>query len=118
MDDINRQDAIRVHDRSLAFLQRNNEASVKGGEVAIRTAMLINGGAAVAAASLRPRGHWRYPISPTTATRARSTRKFSLGSIRTSSMATAPAGGGYGPSHSTLAQSCGPRWRWSCSSLG
>ena len=48
MDDINRQDAIRVHDRSRAYMELTDEAVIKGGEVAVRTAMLINGGAAVA----------------------------------------------------------------------
>jgi hypothetical protein len=47
MDEISRQDALRVHDRSRKFSETTNEAIVKQGEVAIRTVMLINGGAAV-----------------------------------------------------------------------
>jgi hypothetical protein len=47
MDEISRQDALRVHDRSLKKSQATNEAVVKAGEVAIRTVMLVNGGAAV-----------------------------------------------------------------------
>jgi hypothetical protein len=46
-DDINRQDAIRAHDRSHGFSEAVNEATIKAGEVAIKTLMLINGGAAV-----------------------------------------------------------------------
>jgi hypothetical protein len=48
MDEISREDALRVHDRSRRFSEATNEAVVKAGDVAIRTAMLINGGAAVA----------------------------------------------------------------------
>jgi sulfite exporter TauE/SafE len=47
MDEISRQDALRVHDRSRRYSEATNEAVVKAGEVAIRTAMLVNGGAAV-----------------------------------------------------------------------
>jgi len=47
MDDINRQDALRVHDRSRRVSEATDEATIKAGEVAIRTVMLINGGAAV-----------------------------------------------------------------------
>jgi hypothetical protein len=45
--DINREDAIRAHDRSHAFFDAVNEATIKSGEAAIKTSMLINGGAAV-----------------------------------------------------------------------
>jgi len=48
MDDTNRQDAIREHDRSREYQKATDEAVIKGGELAIRTVMLINGGAAVA----------------------------------------------------------------------
>jgi hypothetical protein len=48
MDEISREDALRVHDRSRKFTETTNEAVVKQGEMAIRAAMLINGGAAVA----------------------------------------------------------------------
>jgi hypothetical protein len=48
MDDTNRQDAIKEHDRSREYQKATDEAVIKGGEVAIRTVMLINGGAAVA----------------------------------------------------------------------
>ena len=47
MDDINRQDALRVHDRSRRVSEATDEATIKAGEVAIRTVMLINGGAAI-----------------------------------------------------------------------
>jgi hypothetical protein len=47
MNEINREDALRVHDRSRRYSEAINEAVVKAGDVAIRTAMLINGGAAV-----------------------------------------------------------------------
>lgn len=46
-DDFNRQDAIRAHDRSHTFATAVNEATIKAGEVATRTLILINGGAAV-----------------------------------------------------------------------
>jgi hypothetical protein len=48
MDDNNRQDAIRAHDSSRAYQERMQEAVIKAGKVAIRTALLINGGAAIA----------------------------------------------------------------------
>jgi hypothetical protein len=47
-DEIRREDALRVHDRSRRVSEATNEAVIKAGEVAIRTVMLINGGAAVA----------------------------------------------------------------------
>jgi hypothetical protein len=48
MNDINREDALRVHDRSRRVSEATDEAIIKAGEMAIRTVMLINGGAAVA----------------------------------------------------------------------
>jgi hypothetical protein len=45
--DPRREDALRVHDRSRRISEAFNEAVIKAGEVAIRTVMLINGGAAV-----------------------------------------------------------------------
>jgi hypothetical protein len=48
MDEISREDALRVHDRSRRVSEATNEAVIKAGEVAIRTVMLVNGGAAVA----------------------------------------------------------------------
>jgi hypothetical protein len=46
-DDITRQDAIRVHDRTYRVSEALREATIKAGEVAIKTLMLVNGGAAV-----------------------------------------------------------------------
>jgi hypothetical protein len=46
-DEIRREDALRVHDRSRNYSVATNDAVVKAGEVAIKTVMLINGGAAV-----------------------------------------------------------------------
>jgi hypothetical protein len=46
--DPRREDALRVHDRSRRISEATNEAVIKAGEVAIRTVMLVNGGAAVA----------------------------------------------------------------------
>jgi hypothetical protein len=46
--DPRREDALRVHDRSRSYSEATNEAVMKAGEVAIRTVMLVNGGAAVA----------------------------------------------------------------------
>jgi len=48
-DDINRQDAMRAHDRSHGVSEALNEATIKAGEAAIKTLMLVNGGAAVSA---------------------------------------------------------------------
>lgn len=45
--EMNRQDAQRVHDKLDEFHKQVNEASVKGGELALRMALIINGGAAV-----------------------------------------------------------------------
>jgi hypothetical protein len=47
MTDDNRQDAVRAHDRAHGVSEALNEATLKAGEVPIRTVMLINGGAAV-----------------------------------------------------------------------
>src|SRR5437016_8648142 len=46
-DDITRQDAMRAHDRSHGVSEALNEAAIKAGETAIKTLMLVNGGAAV-----------------------------------------------------------------------
>jgi hypothetical protein len=46
--DPRREDALREHDRSRRITEATNEAVIKAGEVAIRTVMLVNGGAAVA----------------------------------------------------------------------
>lgn len=40
--------AERYHDRNLTFLVKNNEDAVNAGNVAMRTLVLINGGAAIA----------------------------------------------------------------------
>lgn|SRR5262249_10710794 len=45
--EINRQDAQRAHDRLGDFFQSVNESAVRGGDAALRAALLINGGAAV-----------------------------------------------------------------------
>jgi hypothetical protein len=45
--DPRREDALREHDRSRRVSEAINEAVIKAGEVAIRTVMLVNGGAAV-----------------------------------------------------------------------
>jgi hypothetical protein len=47
-DEIRREDALRVHDRSRRMSEAVNDAVIKAGDVAIRTVMLVNGGAAVA----------------------------------------------------------------------
>jgi hypothetical protein len=47
MDEISRQDALRVHDRSRRVSETTDQATIKAGEIAIRTVMLVNGGAAV-----------------------------------------------------------------------
>ena len=47
-DDLRREDAKRAHDAEGEFGKQNNEAAINSGAVAIRTAFLINGGAAVA----------------------------------------------------------------------
>jgi hypothetical protein len=46
-DDVSRQDAMRAHDRTYRVSEALREATIKGGEVAIKTLMLVNGGAAV-----------------------------------------------------------------------
>jgi hypothetical protein len=46
-DEIKREDALRVHDRSHRIREATDEAVIKAGEVAIKTVMLVNGGAAV-----------------------------------------------------------------------
>jgi hypothetical protein len=43
-----REDALRVHDRAKDFEDKTNEATIAAGQVALRTAVLINGGAAIA----------------------------------------------------------------------
>jgi hypothetical protein len=47
MEDIERQNALRAHDRLHSYREATNEAIIKAGEVAIRTVMIVNGGAAV-----------------------------------------------------------------------
>ena len=44
---LQREDAIRAHDRAQEFETKTNEATVASGQVAIRMAILINGGAAI-----------------------------------------------------------------------
>jgi hypothetical protein len=44
----NTKAAERAHDKSEEFVRQVNEAVISGGNLALRTAMLINGGAAVA----------------------------------------------------------------------
>jgi hypothetical protein len=48
LHDIVRQDAHRAHDELSAFHRSVNDAAIKSAEVALRAALLINGGAAVA----------------------------------------------------------------------
>jgi hypothetical protein len=43
-----REDALREHDRAKDFEDKTNEATITSGQVALRTSVLINGGAAVA----------------------------------------------------------------------
>jgi hypothetical protein len=45
--DPRREDALKVHDRSRRIFEATYEAVIKAGEVAIKTVMLVNGGAAV-----------------------------------------------------------------------
>jgi hypothetical protein len=45
--ELKRREAERVHDRSAAFADSTNEATVTSGLQAARTAILVNGGAAV-----------------------------------------------------------------------
>jgi len=45
--ELQRQDAQRAHDRLGQFQRSVNEAAIKGGDAALRAALLINGGAAV-----------------------------------------------------------------------
>ncbi len=44
----NRQDAHRAHDASTEFWHRVNDAALENANLALRTAVLINGGAAIA----------------------------------------------------------------------
>jgi hypothetical protein len=48
IEDIKRRDAERTHDNEFAFSQKVNEAVVNSGNIALRTALIINGGAAIA----------------------------------------------------------------------
>lgn len=43
----NREDANRIHDKISKFVADVNEAAIKSSEIALRAAILINGGAAV-----------------------------------------------------------------------
>ena len=47
IEDVKRQDAYRSHDRWDSIFDSLNEAAIKASEIALRTAILINGGAAV-----------------------------------------------------------------------
>ena len=47
VEDVKRQDAYRSHDRWDSIFDSLNEAAIKASETALRTAILINGGAAV-----------------------------------------------------------------------
>src|ERR1700682_5357755 len=47
-EEIRREDAQRAHDNIEEFRRSVNEAAIKTGELALRTAILINGGAAIA----------------------------------------------------------------------
>jgi hypothetical protein len=44
----NRRAAERAHDELEDFRKQNNEAAIRSGEVALKTVLLVNGGAAVA----------------------------------------------------------------------
>jgi len=46
--ELNRQDAQRAHDRSYEFFYKVNDAVIRNADAALRAALLINGGAAVA----------------------------------------------------------------------
>ncbi len=48
LEDVNRELAIRAHDRELEFFDTNNSAAIKSGEEAIKALTLINGGSSVA----------------------------------------------------------------------
>jgi hypothetical protein len=52
LQELQREDAIRAHDQAQEFETKTNEATVASGQVAIRTAILINGGAAIAVLGL------------------------------------------------------------------
>jgi hypothetical protein len=45
--DLNRRDAERIHDESNQFFRDVNQSTVQTGQLAMRTAVFINGGAAV-----------------------------------------------------------------------
>jgi len=47
-DNVHLEEARRAHDRARDFELSTNEAAINSGQLAIRTAVLINGGAAVA----------------------------------------------------------------------
>ncbi len=46
--EIQKEDAKRAHDKHLDFFKNLNEASIKSGELALRTILIVNGGAAAA----------------------------------------------------------------------
>jgi hypothetical protein len=48
MDENIKREAERAHDRSYEFELKINEAAINNGNIALRTALLINGGAAIA----------------------------------------------------------------------
>jgi hypothetical protein len=60
-----REDALRVHDRAKDFEDKTNEATIAAGQVALRTSVLINGGAAVAVLAFIGGlvGHERVPLA-------------------------------------------------------
>src|SRR5262245_60430637 len=46
--ELNRRDAERAHDNHAAFVSKMNEAALETGQLALRTTVFINGGAAIA----------------------------------------------------------------------
>ncbi len=47
LHEMQREDAHRAHDRNVSFIANVNEAAISNANLALRTAVLINGGAAV-----------------------------------------------------------------------
>ena len=64
LHEMTRQDAQRAHDQLAQFAQSVNEAAVKGGDAALRAALLINGGAAVSVLAFiggySTTSHWNH----------------------------------------------------------
>lgn len=48
VDDLNRKTAERAHENLTEFIRQNFQAAFQSGQVALRTVVLVNGGAAVA----------------------------------------------------------------------